>query len=246
MKFPFIRGGLPFGEHRAKVGILDFPVEAQLNFVWSDVPKTVKASLDEVSLEQVALSMVGPTVEEVGSEGIKGPNNGCFRDGVVISPFMETKPKGGRRGAIGFREDGGFDLLTDQEKWELVENGFHGYGAVVGTSCFFTSEDEDFSGIDALNNSQRSRVSYLVRYRDITGRLRICYFNTEESPVPRSVVKKVIDAHMDQIDGQEYIAVELELYGSGCVGKKLGEIDTLMGFAGGSSRNDHYIITFPD
>lgn len=166
---------------------------------------------DEIPLcrrrKNVIATFVGPTL--IGEL----PNNGFYveEDKRIFVPFRATNPPGQRRGAIGFLKNGNVRLLTESEKWEAVDSNFVDYSAVIGTSYYFTSED---NGLEAelLGEVDRSTVSYLIFYVDSHGRLVWVYCDIPVQ-VPRFISQISIGKYMKKLEARSFMAVELEYLG---------------------------------
>lgn len=193
---------------------------------------------------------VGPTWSYYHKQKLS--NNGFFsaEHGLLV-PFMNTNPPGQRRGAIGIKGSGELMLLDEQAKLQVIRDNFSGFSIVSGTSFYLSSEDNSASTeLDTMSGEDVSAVSYLISYHDESGLKHFAHL-TINMLVSRKQVKELLDLHANMHHWSDYIAVELELNGGGCLVKNKQAINadrrSLQNTIGQDGkvfllRSDHYFV----
>lgn len=218
------------GSHEITIDGILFPHNAAIDIMvdpHANVPTSQLGMLEDSPLA----TFTGPTFVD----GV--PNNGFWSayNPEIAMEFGHTASPDERRGAMAFREDGQLDLITDEEKWIYVSNGFRGLEALVGTSHYFSHSDStDRTDLDERNG--RNNLSYLVRYD--TGQFGFFVCNRL---VTRRTMKKAIDTSMRVNAAEGYMAVELEYTNAACAVHTPQETRQFGG-EGFKNRVDHYIV----
>jgi hypothetical protein len=219
------------------VRILDLPVDSNLVvFVTHQGQKPVHTNAFLNRVNGAIASITGPTF----SHGDDLPNNGFyFQPTSDFRPFMETNPPGERRGAFGLTLDGQLQLLTDQDKWQIVNQDFDGYCAVVGTSHYILGSDND-QDYGSLAQVHKNCLSYLMAAEEADGRTRFSFIRNERM-LSRDRLRKLMQYHSIQANRRMLMAVELEFGNASCVVKSADGKKSEFG-TGFNERRDHYLF----
>lgn len=224
-----------------RIDLMQFPLKSKIRPVVFDIVKPLKHmphSNDDVDLfpDSIA-SFTGPTFS--ASTGLL-PNNGFFHRDYPEAKvaFADTNPPGLRRGAFGFKDDGEVVLMSDEQKWQVVNNGFQGFKAVVGTPNYIKEGDYFMD----RENCSNGNLGYLFTYRDKMGRNRVGYTVSSHS-IRRLTMFVVLQDFVNQQDGHGLFGLEMEYSHANGVIKKSDGSKEIIGADGFRHRRDRYVVT---
>lgn len=243
----------------SEVTFTSFPLDSRLKiFVMPRQVDEIYRDTDTfaASVRRAIGSFTGPTYENSN----RLPNNGFFHwpQDVEVFPdshevFMQTENPKERRGAIALTHDGQVRILDDEAKWQIIntyEDGALGrtypylnephpeFEALVGTSCYFSRDEEFGDGALTGQHGWPGSKSYLIQ--DETGRLTHAVFGKS---MDRAEAKLTID-HWAEMHEVDWRAAELEYNHSNTalVRPLLGGTVTVPEDRDGFHRRDHYVM----
>lgn len=235
---PFAGNLLPHSEIiKETARFIQFPTNSRLRIHIHEEPGKngrihTSQSLNEVP--NAIAAFTGPTSIRVSDY----PNNGFYDHGKVYKEFGSSEF---RKGAFVIFDDENMELLTDEEKWELIGTRYLGVTSLVGTSFYMTSEDlPDNEYINRYNG--KGRLSYLAQYVIGNGAKPLVFVIASMSS--RKTMKDYLDRYKEILNAHAYMALELERDLSDCFFKSKSGLHSINN-QGFEIKPEHYVITVP-